>query len=77
VPKNFEFGPKIDFKNQFIFPHRIALTVAEPSLSVEGKAVAKKKVAFGRVLPANAPDLAVKRPKDSQRGSRNGTESEM
>lgn len=67
VPEKLDFVQGVQFQNQFIFPHRIAMCAkGAPAPKITPTAKGKpaketgpgsKKVAFGRVLPANAPDL--------------------
>ena len=60
VPKNLDFAPNsVNYFNQFIFPHRMVLELAQkpPAEKPIPKKDAKQKVAFGRVLPQDAPNL--------------------
>ena len=65
IPKNLQYTQGIQYQNQFIFPHRITLnqkpgSAAEDTpLEINGKGVGKGKnrVAFGKVLPAKAPNM--------------------
>jgi hypothetical protein len=61
VPKNLDFAPNsVAYFNQFIFPHRMVLEMAQKVAAekpLPTKKEVKQKIAFGKVLPANAPDL--------------------